>query len=206
MALALEILPFAILAGVALLLAGSWDAVPARFPIHWGLDGVPNGWASRSAAGVYGPLALGALLCGVVLAVRAVRPRKLSEPHARYQRRVLLATEYVLSVTFATTGLLPLLGRPGPVLAVALGSAGLLIAYAVAGAVRLARTHPPPAGGREHWKWGLFYVNPDDPALFVPKRFGVGWTLNFGRRAAWLALVLLLAVPLAVAVVVALLM
>lgn len=35
------------------------------------------------------------------------------------------------------------------------------------------------------WKLGVFYVNPRDPALWVPKRFGVGWTVNLGRPAAW---------------------
>lgn len=32
-----------------------------------------------------------------------------------------------------------------------------------------------------YWAGGLFYNNPDDPALFAPKRFGFGWTLNFGH-------------------------
>ncbi len=32
-----------------------------------------------------------------------------------------------------------------------------------------------------HWKWGIFYVNRDDSALLVEKRFGVGYTLNFGN-------------------------
>jgi len=32
-----------------------------------------------------------------------------------------------------------------------------------------------------YWYAGLFYNNPDDPAVFVPKRFGVGWTINFGH-------------------------
>lgn len=36
----------------------------------------------------------------------------------------------------------------------------------------------------KYWKWGSFYVNKDDPALFVEKRFGVGFTLNFGRKSA----------------------
>ncbi|GGJ11953.1 hypothetical protein GCM10010885_21650 [Alicyclobacillus cellulosilyticus] len=48
------------------------------------------------------------------------------------------------------------------------------------------------------WKAGVFYVNPDDPAFLVPKRFGVGWTFNFGHRAAWwgmLALLALAALP-----------
>ncbi len=36
----------------------------------------------------------------------------------------------------------------------------------------------------KYWKWCSVYVNKDDPALFVEKRFGVGFTLNFGRKSA----------------------
>ncbi|MCL2655189.1 MAG: DUF5808 domain-containing protein [Coriobacteriia bacterium] len=36
-----------------------------------------------------------------------------------------------------------------------------------------------------YWKLGVLYFNPDDPALFVPKRFGVGWTNNFARPMTW---------------------
>ena len=35
---------------------------------------------------------------------------------------------------------------------------------------------------------GIFYFNPDDPAVWVPKRFGIGYTLNFARPAAWIVL------------------
>jgi uncharacterized membrane protein len=35
-----------------------------------------------------------------------------------------------------------------------------------------------------HWKFRGFYFNPQDPALFVPLRSGVGWTINFGRPQA----------------------
>lgn len=38
------------------------------------------------------------------------------------------------------------------------------------------------------WKLGIFYVNPEDPALFLPERFGVGWTMNWGRPSAWVVL------------------
>lgn len=53
----------------------------------------------------------------------------------------------------------------------------------------------------KHWKGGVFYANHDDPALFVRKRIGNGWTLNLGRRAAWLliaAVIVLIAVALIV--------
>lgn len=54
------------------------------------------------------------------------------------------------------------------------------------------------------WKLGMIYFNPDDPALWLEKRFGVGYTLNFGRPMAWvivlgllgvIAMLILLTVP-----------
>jgi len=41
------------------------------------------------------------------------------------------------------------------------------------------------------WRAGIFYVNPSDPALFVPKRFGIGYTINFGNRWSWLLIAIL---------------
>ena len=56
----------------------------------------------------------------------------------------------------------------------------------------------PSVTGREdnsHWVAGLFYVNPNDPALLVKKRFGFGRTLNFGHWASWLILAVILSAP-----------
>ena len=39
----------------------------------------------------------------------------------------------------------------------------------------------------------VFYVNPEDPRLWVEKRIGLGWTLNYARPAAlWITLLLIL--------------
>jgi uncharacterized membrane protein len=54
-----------------------------------------------------------------------------------------------------------------------------------------------PNGDRtpdERWLWGAIYVNRDDPALLIPKRFGIGYTLNFGNRWSWVILALVAAV------------
>lgn len=32
-----------------------------------------------------------------------------------------------------------------------------------------------------YWKLGMFYVNKNDPSIFVEKRYGIGYTVNFGR-------------------------
>ncbi len=47
---------------------------------------------------------------------------------------------------------------------------------------------------------GLIYFAPADPALFVPKRFGIGQTLNFARGGAWLLLGAIIVVPCLIAV------
>ncbi len=47
-----------------------------------------------------------------------------------------------------------------------------------------------------HWKAGLFYFNPSDSALMVPKREGFGYTLNFGQPVCWLILASILLLPL----------
>ncbi len=40
-----------------------------------------------------------------------------------------------------------------------------------------------------YWKLGVFYFNPHDPAVFVEKRFGIGWTCNWARPLSWLILI-----------------
>ena len=50
----------------------------------------------------------------------------------------------------------------------------------------------------KYWKAGIIYYNPDDPAIFVEKRFGVGWTFNFGNKIAlFLAFALIILIPVA---------
>jgi uncharacterized membrane protein len=52
-----------------------------------------------------------------------------------------------------------------------------------------------------HWVWGVFYVNKDDPSILVEKRWGVGYTINFGNRWAVLLMVGFLVVILGLALV-----
>jgi uncharacterized membrane protein len=37
-----------------------------------------------------------------------------------------------------------------------------------------------------HWYGGLFYFNKNDPSIFVEKRFGAGWTINYGNPIGYL--------------------
>jgi uncharacterized membrane protein len=37
----------------------------------------------------------------------------------------------------------------------------------------------------QHWKLLVFYYNPENPRLFVAKRTGIPFTVNFARPTAW---------------------
>ncbi|MFD1674032.1 DUF1648 domain-containing protein [Alicyclobacillus fodiniaquatilis] len=47
----------------------------------------------------------------------------------------------------------------------------------------------------KYWKGGILYFNPQDPAIFVNKRFGIGWTFNFAHPIVWVILVVIIGIP-----------
>ena len=78
-------------------------------------------------------------------------------------------------------------------LSVAQGQSGARMAGELRASDELA------ADDDEHWLLGSIYFNPDDASFVVPKRFGVGWTVNLGNRLGWLILGGLLAFAVAFA-------
>jgi hypothetical protein len=102
----------------------------------------------------------------------------------------LLATEYLLAAMTAAIFVPVSIARgerdlrfmPFVLLGLVLAFLAVVVRLSAAAAVDAARADP---GGEERWKWGLFYRNADDEALFVPKRVGIGYTLNFARPGAW---------------------
>lgn len=226
--IALGLGPFVLLAGAAVALHLHWDQLPARVPVHWGLNGAPDRWADRTAAVVYGALVADALLCGVLLATcyglfYATRRIAVTGPAARHEARfrhiiilMLIALQYLIILPGLWFALYPLRAMAGlsllfPIsMAVAvLAVLGILIHMGQGGsrlrapAGQAAEEPAVPIGDRTPdacWKWGIFYFNPDDPAILVEKRFGIGYTINFGNRWSWVILAALLIPLLALAI------
>lgn len=49
----------------------------------------------------------------------------------------------------------------------------------------------------DNYKWGIFYFNPQDPRIFLPKKNPfMGYTLNFANMYSWLILIIILTVTL----------
>jgi hypothetical protein len=184
--------PFLILAAAALWLRARWDDIPERFPIHWDLAGTPNGWSERTVGGVYGPLLMAAAVALVLLGVARRIVTSSRDPSDRSRQAnlaVLLGVEYLVAAVAAVSACLPLAASPGALLPALVVLPPVVTAALVVYMVRVAREVQPvgsDGGPDRHWKGGLFYVNRGDPALLVPKRSGMGYTLNYGRPLAWI--------------------
>lgn len=116
---------------------------------------------------------------------------------------VLLGVEFFVAAVLSMVALLPLTGNPPVATLVILPVIILASALFLRGWLKQERvTSPNIPGGRSPeacWKYGLFYFNPDDPALFVEKRVGIGYTVNFAHVSAWIIMALTLLVPLGLA-------
>ncbi len=187
---------------------------------HWSLAGQTDGLGGYklsvyliSTAGVL--VALTLILYGLAHWVRPVYAGGPKRAHELKFRRtvsaILLALEYYLTVQaswivlvprrsdLATVGLLPLAFVFMLVVIFVLARLGQGGSRMPAGNDARVAHSAVPVGDRtpdRYWKLGIFYFNPDDSAVLVEKRFGLGYSLNFARPMAWIIAFLILMAPL----------
>lgn len=191
--------PFVWLAGVAFYLQAHWYQLPERFPVHWGANGLPNGWATRSFQGVYAPLLLPAFLNVVFVFFAMVLLRASRNTTMRHVTvTILLLLMYPVSFAFGMVGLLPLTTLPMWIVpVVTLGMVAVLLVWSIVKiTAHTAIDAVPEPQNDAYWKAGMFYYNPDDPAIFVSKRVGIGYTVNFANKLSWLVMLGILLIVL----------
>ncbi len=172
------------------------DQLPDPYPVHFGPAGDPDRYEARSAITVLMPAVVG-LLSG--LAVFATLLLVRSQGHHRLVQP-LAALGFVIGGGISLVSLAQYLSEdavaPGWGLWLVLAAILATVAWIVVASLR-------SAGGsqadREGWHlWGLVYADPEDPHVFVPKRTGVGTTVNFGRPLGWVVMALILVPAVAV--------
>src|SRR5262249_52961286 len=122
---------------------------------------------------------------------------------------ILLAAEYYVTIQASWILLVPRRGALATVGLLPLAFVFVLVAIVVlarlgqggsrmpaADDARVAGSAVPIGDRTPDWKLGIFYFNPDDSAVLVEKRFGLGYSLNFARPTAWIIVLLALMAPL----------
>jgi len=192
----LFLVPLAMLAGAALYVHLHWNEIPARFPVHWGIDGTANGWSTRSLPGVYRPLIIGSMGVLFLMAISAISSwGSRKNAFSAASKITVIAVSFVIAAAFSWVGLLPFHAHSmRGVLCLDVASFGFLAAMVCPSLLRHAEsgTDTGEITPDACWHGDQFYYNPNDPALFVEKRIGIGVTINFGNPRSWIVLALTL--------------
>jgi uncharacterized membrane protein len=188
-----------------------YPSMPEMLAVHYGAKGVPNRLAAKSVGTAFSlmfvQIGATALLVGIAAGI-VFRSRSDIDPahpvaSARWHRqymalgaKALLGLVAMIDLGMLGSSLLMWTGTVtswAPLVVVLPILAGVVVAVVV-----LARNNRERDEGEEdtglthrdddkYWRGGLFYINREDHALWIPRRFGLGWTLNFGNpRAAML--------------------
>lgn len=171
--------------------------LPDPVPTHFTALGRANGWTPKASLAwvvFTPPLALWAVLF-LVGALVGLAPGGLGRAAVQPLRGLM---GLGLCLLMGGCLLVPALGLAALYagLAALFACMGLGLALLVRAAwAELARL---PAG--RHYRYGLFYVNREDPRLWVAKAIGYGWTLNFAHPAAYAVMLALAAVMVALGV------
>jgi hypothetical protein len=158
--------------------------------------GLKAGWAALgNSMDRQGDSFLLGLSCGLLAAASGLlllfrTSARLRTKMAQYTVRSSISMEWIGAAMLIAVLVCNYLGV---VLSRGVGRAVMIVALvAVVGTqvwnqARSKRFVPPPVelGADDRWRWGLFYLDRSDPALFVQSRCGAGYTLNYGRVAAW---------------------
>lgn len=191
-----RVLPWAALSlalGVAavVVVVVRFDALPDPYPTHFGPGGEPDAFGARTHAQVLAPVVIGQIGGLAIIVGSLLTPARIPGVG-----RALAALGLVIGGGTSLLSIgqnLDAAAVPPPWgVWVFLGATLAVVAWLVAESVRVGPAEDAD-WEREHWKWGFLYLNPDEPDVFVPKRVGVGVTLNLARPMAWLLLALILA-------------
>ena len=190
-----------------------YPSMPDMIPMHADFAGNVNSWEPKTIGTVFGfPLAIEIFMaaCFMLSHWMILRSRRPSDPDApatsalAYGMFARAQSIYLLVVGVLVSGGIGFLFMLSSAGLIGLGQAGFIIMIlcipVVIGAIALSVVYGQ-AGSRmftgmqdgehlladedAHWKLGVFYFNPNDASFIVPERFGIGWTMNFARPAAW---------------------
>ncbi|PKU91541.1 hypothetical protein CQR46_0628 [Bifidobacterium pseudolongum subsp. globosum] len=208
-----------------------YQRMPEHIPLQVNLNSETTRTMARSLMAIWLPLLVFGLLAAVLIFTQYVithskkdvdanDPESSAYAYGLYARAwsvftlvaglivCMLAPIMELSFTGAVSPRQAMIIVFGVLILVIGGSATLSIALGQNGSkVRITQRGDMdmPSDDDAHWKLDVFYANHDDASVFVPKRFGIEWTVNIARPATWALLVVAAALTIGVVVAVTML-
>lgn len=166
------------------------DQLPDPYPVHFGPAGDPDRFTDRSPGAVLMPAVVGQLsglaVFATLVLVRGPGLQRLVAPLGAMGFAIGGGISLIAIAQYLSEDAVP----PPWTFWALLAAIVVTTVWVVLASVRADREAP---GDRTGWRWGgLVYADPDNPDVFVPKRTGVGVTINLGRPIGWLVMGLVL--------------
>lgn len=218
------LLPIVMTVGVIVYTIFQYDLLPDQIPTHWGANGKADRFTEKTPISAISlPLTLlamqvmflginiGKSKSGIQLSatsLNALRNRQLTL--RKNSSWLMFGVSFLLTIMFSffqLTTIHPDLFAGTAMMAAPMIFLVILLTGTIIFAVKVGRSDKQSVGEQKeditdydedsYWKGGLFYFNRNDPSIFVEKRFGVGWTLNFGNPIGYI----IVFVPLVVIII-----
>ena len=204
-----------VIAGSVWFALSHYNQFPAHLPLQYDLQGELSRTEAKSYFAVLGPNMIQVLLTLLLLSTNVVIQRSKqqldpSNPDLSLRRSIVFRRRWSLFNFLCCLALVCLFlfiqmsmlytFDPVTIMYVSLG----FPLHMVAGAIYLSFTTGQsgsrllrsdsnsavkpnaPVHNDHYWKFGgSLYYNPGDPSIFIEKRMGIGWTVNFARPTAW---------------------
>jgi len=207
------LLPILSTIGLLIYTVLNYDLLPDQIPTHWGPSGEADAFTVKTPFSsvqlslfllIMQLMFLGIHIAtknsGIKLSATALessrnRQLTLRKSSSWFLYIVLLGATMLMSY-FQLTTIHPEIGEGTVKILIPFSFLILVLVGTLIFAIKVGRSDKEIAQSVEaqimdldedkYWKGGIFYFNKNDPSIFVEKRFGVGWTINFANPIGYL--------------------
>lgn len=193
-------IPLVITLLVCIYTASKYNSMPDIIPTHWGISGEPDAYSQKSFFTVFGVIFM-SILAGLIIyfsSILSLKARaKLNTDNVNESKKLHLDYLNKMSIAFLLLNLslqlifieslIAMVNSSNLNLFTMIFATTLLIVSSI---YQVYLYYKSPSKSKnavysiddndDNWLFGSIYNNPNDPSLFVQKRFGVGWTVNIG--------------------------
>lgn len=206
----------------------NYDNIPETIATHWNFEGVADDFSQKNFFSVFSPGLLGlAILLSLWASSKGTRffnttvNPAVKDASINFIKNSKLINSMMIHLISFTMTLLFILIFIRPVVykdnylpnGIMMMLIGMLLLITVACIYlqisedkkyrqAVATSDKAPYYNEEHYIFGLFYYNPDDLNVWVPKLSEMGMTLNMARPMSWFISFILLGLPIAVLIVI----
>lgn len=215
------IIPLIITIGTMIITYLNYDLIPDSIPMQYDFQGNPNNFKDKSLITVFSPTFIQIMMIGLFIFINNIISKSKqqlnpSDPEGSALQNEIFRRKWsaftivsgilmVLIFTLMQISFFVIID-PNLIFSATMIITLMIVIFSLYLAINLgqggSRIKTESSGNNteidrdqdEYWKLGQFYFNPQDPTVFIEKRFGIGWTINFGSKKGWFYIGILFAI------------